>query len=66
MSKIAKILWNNPVVTLSVAIGVTGVLAEQHLVPSWVPLVVLAAVTPVQRSLVTPTHKLVKRMVRRG
>lgn len=66
MSRVAKVFWNDPIVTLSVVTGVTGVLAEQQLIPGWIPLVVLAAVTPVQRSLVTPTKKLVKKMVRRG
>jgi hypothetical protein len=66
MSKLARILWTEPIVVLSAATGVTAVLAEQHLVPGWIPLVVLAAATPIQRSLVIPTRKLVKRMVRRG
>lgn len=66
VSKVAKLFWNNPVVALSALTGVTGVLAEQQIVPGWVPLVVLAAVTPVQRSLVTPTRKLIRTMVRRG
>lgn len=54
MSKIAKIFWSEPVVTLSCATGAAGVLAEQHLIPIWVPILVLAVVTPLQRFFVTP------------
>lgn len=54
MSKVIKVFWNEPVITLSCATGAAGVLAEQHIIPAWIPLVVLAVVTPIQRHFVTP------------
>jgi hypothetical protein len=52
--KLVDILWSEPVVTLSVSVGVTGVLAKEHIISGWIPLVLLAVVTPIQRALVTP------------
>lgn len=54
MKRLAEIIWGEPVITLSVATGVTGVLAQQGIVAAWIPLVTLAVVTPIQRALVKP------------
>lgn len=54
MSKIVNIFWREPVVTLSCTTGAAAVLAQQNLIPAWVPLVVLAVTTPLERYLVTP------------
>lgn len=54
MKKLADILWTEPVVILSASVGVTGVLAKEHVISGWIPLVLLAVVTPIQRALVTP------------
>jgi hypothetical protein len=54
VSRILKVFWNEPVVTLSCATGAAGVLAEQHIIAPWIPLLVLVIVTPLQRVLVTP------------
>lgn len=54
MSKIINIFWREPVVTLSCTTGAAAILAQQNLIPAWVPLVVLAVTTPIERFLVTP------------
>lgn len=60
MKRLLDLLYSEPVVILSAVTAVTAVLSQQHLVPTWVPLVVLAIVTPIQRQLVTPGSKLKK------
>lgn len=54
LKRIALILWTEPVVVLSASVGVTGVLAKEHIISGWIPLALLAVVTPIQRALVTP------------
>lgn len=62
MSKIINIFWREPVVTLSITTGTAAVLAEQHLIPAWVPLIVLAVVTPIQRAAVIPVRHTVAKI----
>lgn len=70
MQKIAALIYSEPVVTLTVVTGTTAVLANEHIIAGWIPLVALAVCTPIQRGLVTPTAKTVThkviRMVKRG
>jgi hypothetical protein len=57
MKAIGKALWNNPVVCLGVTTGVLAALAACGLVPAWVPVVALAAATPLTRRFTRPARK---------
>jgi hypothetical protein len=54
MSKIKNILWTEPVVFLSIANGLAVLLAKEHFIASWIPLVVLVITTPIARAAVQP------------
>lgn len=47
-------LWREPVVVLGSITGAVLVLSQEHIIASWIPLVVLAVVTPIQRALSEP------------
>lgn len=60
MKRITVTLSNEPVVVLAIVTGVVSVLAKEHIVPAWIPLVVLAVATPVQRAMVSPRGRVSK------
>jgi hypothetical protein len=49
MKKIAKALYNEPVVFLGVLTGVLAAAGASGLIPGWVPVVEVAAATPLTR-----------------
>jgi hypothetical protein len=57
VKKIAKTLYNEPVVFLGVLTGVLGALAMSGLIPGWVPVAEVAAATPLTRRFTRPAKR---------
>jgi hypothetical protein len=60
VKKIAKLLWNEPVIILGIVAGITSILAREHVVPPYVPLITLAITTSIQRAVVSPVGRVRK------
>lgn len=60
MSRILALLKSEPIVIFSIITGISSVLSEQHVIPVWISLTILATITPIERQLVTPGSKLRK------
>lgn len=57
MKAVAEAFYNNPVVFLgSVQLGLTAV-AAQGVITGWIPVVSLAVITGLQRTLVKPKER---------
>lgn len=57
MKGVAQALYSEPVVFLATVQGTATVLATAAVTPTWVPLVTLAIVTPIQRFYVRPRKR---------
>jgi hypothetical protein len=56
MKRIAKVLWNDPVVCLGVVTGSCAALAAVGLIPGWAPVVELGVATPLTRRVTKPAR----------
>lgn len=54
MKAVARALYNQPVIFLAAIQAAFTALAATEVITTWIPLVTLAIVAGVQRSLVTP------------
>jgi len=54
MKLVVRTLYNNPVVCLGVLTGVLGALGASGIIPAWIPVVEVAAATPVTRHFTRP------------
>lgn len=54
MKRVIKILYTEPVAFLAVTVGVTTLLAKEHIIAGWIPLVALALSAGISRALVEP------------
>lgn len=54
MRVVAKILYTEPVAFLTVLVGVTTLLAKEHIIAGWIPLLALAISAGINRALVEP------------
>jgi hypothetical protein len=57
MKAVAKALYSEPVVFLATVQGAATALATAAIIPTWVPLVTLAIITPAQRFYVRPRKR---------
>lgn len=54
MKGVVQALYSEPVVFLGTVQGAATALAAAAVIPTWIPLVTLAIVTPIQRFYVRP------------
>ena len=56
MKRIVTALWNEPVVLVGILTGVAAALAAEGIIAAWIPVVVIAATSPILRHFVSPTR----------
>jgi hypothetical protein len=54
MRAVARALYTEPVIFLGATQGAAVALAAGHVIAPWIPIVVVAITTPIQRAMVRP------------
>ena len=56
MKRIVTAIWNEPVVLVGILTATAAALAAEGLIAAWIPVVVIAATSPILRHFVSPTR----------